>query len=67
MALVYGSVCSGIEAPTMAWHHAWLAACVLFSEIDASFRPPVLEHHHYPSVLNHGDMTAFKEWPDHDN
>jgi DNA (cytosine-5)-methyltransferase 1 len=60
--LIYGSVCSGIEAATAAWHPlGWQPA--FFSEID-KFPARVLAHH-YPSVLNHGDMTKFKEWPDH--
>lgn len=58
----YGSVCSGIEAATMAWHPlGWEPA--FFSEIE-KFPCAVLEHH-YPLVPNHGDMTKFQEWPDH--
>ncbi|MDV7401184.1 DNA cytosine methyltransferase, partial [Arthrospira platensis SPKY1] len=57
----YLSVCSGIEAATVAWHPlGWEP--VAFSEIDA-FPAAVLEHH-YPGVPNLGDMTKFKEWPD---
>lgn len=60
--LVYGSVCSGIEAATMAWHPlGWTPA--FFSEIE-KFPSAVLAHH-YPHVPNHGDMTKFQEWPDH--
>lgn len=41
----YGSVCSGIEAATAAWHHmGWKPA--FFSEIEA-FPRAVLEHR-YP-------------------
>jgi DNA (cytosine-5)-methyltransferase 1 len=59
----YGSVCSGIEAATMAWHHmGWQPQ--FFSEIEA-FPAAVLEHH-YPNVPNLGDMTKFKEWPDYE-
>ena len=59
----YGSVCSGIEAATAAWHPlGWEPA--FFSEID-KFPRTVLEHH-YPDVPLHGDMTKFKEWPDYD-
>jgi DNA (cytosine-5)-methyltransferase 1 len=55
----YLSVCSGIEAATVAWHPlGWQA--VGFSEIE-SFPSAVLAHH-YPSVPNFGDMTKFKEW-----
>jgi DNA (cytosine-5)-methyltransferase 1 len=55
----YGSVCSGVEAATVAWHHlGWKPQ--FFSEIEA-FPSAVLEHH-YPDVPNYGDMTKFKEW-----
>lgn len=69
----YGSVCSGIEAATMAWHPlGWTPA--FFSEIEA-FPSAVLAHHYGSNmpdepdatngVPNHGDMTKFEEWPDH--
>lgn len=50
----YGSICSGIEAATVAWHSlgfepAW------FAEIE-KFPSAVLSHH-YPEVPNLGDMT----------
>ena len=62
MTLRYGSVCSGIEAASMAWHPlGWQPA--FFSEIE-KFPCAVLAHH-YPHVPNHGDMTKFQEWPDH--
>ena len=55
----YLSVCSGIEAATVAWHHmGWTPAA--FSEIEA-FPSAVLKHH-YPTVPNMGDMTRFQEW-----
>ena len=55
----YLSVCSGIEAATVAWHPlGWQA--VGFSEIE-KFPSQVLAHH-YPDVPNLGDMTKFKEW-----
>jgi DNA (cytosine-5)-methyltransferase 1 len=58
MTLRYGSVCSGIEAATAAWHHmGWEAA--FFSEIE-KFPCAVLEHH-YPDVPLHGDFTTIKE------
>jgi len=57
----YLSVCSGIEAATVAWHPlGWQP--VAFSEID-KFPAAVLAHH-YPDTPNLGDMTKFKEWPD---
>jgi DNA (cytosine-5)-methyltransferase 1 len=56
----YGSVCSGIEAATVAWHPlGWQAAW--YSEIEP-FPCAVLKHH-YPAVPNYGDMTKFEEWP----
>jgi DNA (cytosine-5)-methyltransferase 1 len=51
----YLSVCSGIEAATVAWHPlGWEAAA--FSEIEA-FPRAVLKHH-YPEVPLHGDFTT---------
>ena len=55
----YGSVCSGVEAATVAWHDLGFEP-QWFSEVDA-FPSAVLQHH-YPSIPNHGDMTKFKEW-----
>ena len=56
----YGSVCSGVEAATAAWHPlGWEPQW--FSEIE-KFPSAVLAHH-YPNVPNLGDMTKFKEWP----
>lgn len=51
----FGSVCSGIEAASVAfgplgWEAAW------FSEIEPF--PCKLLTHHYPAVPNHGDMTT---------
>lgn len=58
--LTYGSVCSGIEAATAAWHPlGWTPNW--FSEIE-KFPSAVLAHH-YPDVPNYGDMTKFKDWP----
>ena len=60
MNIKYGSLCSGIEAATSAWHSlGWTPQW--FSEIE-NFPSAVLEHH-YPDVPNYGDMTKFKEWP----
>ncbi len=61
----YLSVCSGIEAASVAWQPlGWKA--VGFSEIDAF--PSAVLAHHYPSVVNYGDMAAFQAWdvPDFD-
>lgn len=57
----YLSVCSGIEAATVAWHPlGWRA--LWYSEIDAF--PSAVLAHHYPGTPNLGDMTKFREWPD---
>ena len=56
----YLSVCSGIEAATVAWHRlGWEP--VGFSEIEPF--PSAVLAHHYPHVPNFGDMTKFQEWP----
>jgi DNA (cytosine-5)-methyltransferase 1 len=55
----YLSVCSGIEAATVAWHQLGFKP-VGFSEIE-KFPSQVLTHH-YPNVNNYGDMTKYKEW-----
>ena len=65
MTLTYGSVCSGIEAATVAWHGlGWKPA--FFSEIER-FPSAVLAHHYKSNmpgdplatdgVPNHGDFT----------
>jgi DNA (cytosine-5)-methyltransferase 1 len=55
----YLSVCSGIEAATVAWHSlGWTP--LAFSEIE-KFPSQVLAHH-YPNTPNLGDMTRYKEW-----
>jgi DNA (cytosine-5)-methyltransferase 1 len=55
----YLSVCSGIEAASVAWEPlGWTP--VGFSEIEP-FPCKVLQHH-YPDVKNYGDMTKYKEW-----
>lgn len=52
--LTYGSVCSGIEAASVAWHPlGWQPTW--FAEIE-SF-PSHLLAHHWPDVPNLGDMT----------
>ena len=57
----YGSVCSGIEAATVAWHPlGWQPAW--FSEIEKF--PSAVLGHYYPDVANLGDMTKFEGWPD---
>ncbi len=64
--MIYGSVCSGIEAATVAWHDikksdgtpvGWKPA--FFSDIE-KFPRAVLAHH-YPTVPCHGDFTTIGE------
>lgn len=53
--MIYGSVCSGIEAATVAWHPlGWKPS--FFSEIEAA--PRSVLAHHYPNVPLHGDFTT---------
>ncbi len=57
----YLSVCSGIEAASVAWHHlGWTPTA--FSEIDPF--PSAVLAHRFPDVPNLGDMSKFKEWTD---
>lgn len=54
-ALSYGSVCSGIEAATAAWHPlGWRP--LWFAEIEPF--PSAVLAHRYPGVPNLGDMTG---------
>lgn len=54
----FGSVCSGIEAASVAWRPlGWDAAWL--SEIEPF--PCAVLAHHYPDVPNLGDMTALPE------
>lgn len=54
----YGSVCSGIEAATVAWRHlGW--ECAFVSEIDA-FASAVLNER-LPAVPNLGDFTKIEK------
>ena len=55
----YLSVCSGVEAATVAWHDLGFEP-IAFSEIE-KFPSEVLNFH-YPDVPNLGDMTKYKEW-----
>lgn len=53
----YGSVCSGIEAASSAWHPlGWQAS--FFSEIEPF--PRAVLSHHYPHVPLHGDFTTIE-------
>jgi site-specific DNA-cytosine methylase len=57
----YLSVCSGIEAASVAWHSlGWQP--LAFSEIEPF--PRAVLAHHYPDVPLHGDFTVLRdqEW-----
>ena len=55
MTITFGSVCSGIEAASVAWHPlGWRAAWL--AEIEPF--PCAVLAHHYPSIPNLGDMTT---------
>jgi DNA (cytosine-5)-methyltransferase 1 len=55
----YLSVCSGIEAASVAWNPlGWQP--IAFSEIE-KFPSAVLQHH-YPNIPNLGDMTKHEQW-----
>ena len=52
--LIYGDVCTGLSAATVAWHVlGWRPAW--FAEIE--YFPSRVLSHHYPNVPNLGDMT----------
>jgi DNA (cytosine-5)-methyltransferase 1 len=56
--LIFGSVCSGIEAASVAWHPlGWRASFV--SEIEPF--PRAVLSHHYPETALHGDFTTIKD------
>lgn len=58
----YISVCSGIEAATVAWHSlGWEP--VAFAEIDAF--PSAVLAHHFPTVPNLGDISKVDWRPYH--
>lgn len=59
----YLSVCSGIEAATVAWEPLGWSAYG-FSEIEKF--PSSLLQHYYPHVPNYGDMNDFRHWPETD-
>lgn len=59
--MIYGSVCSGIEAATVAWHPlGWRPA--FFAEIEP-FPKRVLQTY-YPNVENLGDLTTLHQRDD---
>jgi DNA (cytosine-5)-methyltransferase 1 len=59
MNIKFGSVCSGIEAASVAWLPlGW--RCEFVSEIEP-FPNAVLKHH-YPETPNLGDITKYEKW-----
>ncbi|MCU1736339.1 MULTISPECIES: DNA cytosine methyltransferase [unclassified Pseudomonas] len=54
MPISYGSVCSGIESATQAWHPLGMRAA-WFAEMEPF--PSAVLAHSYPGVPNLGDMT----------
>ena len=58
MTLIFGSICSGIEAASAAWLPlGW--RCAFMSEIEAF--PRAVLSHHYPETPLHGDFTTIRE------
>ena len=57
MVFTFGSVCSGIEAVSVAWGD--FAKPLWFSEIEPF--PSAVLAHHYPNVPNLGDMRTLPE------
>jgi DNA (cytosine-5)-methyltransferase 1 len=56
----YLSVCSGMEAASVAWHPlGWTP--VGFSEIEPF--PCAILKHRFPNTTNHGSLTEYKSWP----
>lgn len=59
-SLRYLSVCSGIEAASVAWEPlGWQP--VGFSEIEPF--PSAVLAHHWPDIPNLGDLTKHHDWP----
>lgn len=56
--LTYASVCSGIEAVSVAWKDLDLKP-LWFSEIEPF--PCAILAHHYPNIPNYSDMTTLPE------
>ena len=56
----YLSVCSGMEAASVAWHPlGWQP--VGFSEIEPF--PCAILKHRFPNIPNHGSLTEYRQWP----
>jgi DNA (cytosine-5)-methyltransferase 1 len=58
--VTYASICSGIEAATVAWKPLG-CKCAFTAEIEPF--PCAALKHHYPDTPNYGDITRFREWP----
>ena len=56
--LTYGSVCSGIEAASVAWECLGFKP-LWFSEIEPF--PCAVLVHHWPDIPNHGDMATLAD------
>lgn len=57
--MTYLSVCSGIEAATVAWEPLGFTP-IGFSEIEPF--PCALLQQKYPTVKNYGDITHYEKW-----
>jgi DNA (cytosine-5)-methyltransferase 1 len=58
-AVRYLSVCSGMEAASVAWHHlGWTP--VGFSEIEPF--PCAILKHRFPNTPNYGSLTEYTSW-----
>jgi DNA (cytosine-5)-methyltransferase 1 len=56
----YLSVCSGMEAASVAWHPlGWTP--VGFSEIEPF--PCAILKHRFPNIPNYGSLTEYQSWP----
>ena len=56
----YVSVCSGMEAASVAWHPlGWTP--VAFSEIEPF--PCAILKHRFPNTPNYGSLTEYTSWP----
>ncbi len=56
----YLSVCSGMEAASVAWHPlGWQP--VGLSEIEPF--PCAILKYRFPNIPNHGSLTEYKQWP----
>jgi DNA (cytosine-5)-methyltransferase 1 len=56
----YLSVCSGIEAATVAWDSLGFKP-IGFSEIEPF--PCAILKHHFPNTPNYGNLKEYKQWP----